>query len=144
MLKFHDLRRAIHRTSLAFAFLAQLFSLINDRNAVSLEDRGIAALPNFFGKCCTIISQRGPKDVKKEKKLLPNVHKHSYLYIRTFPYNISLKLIGYGVFRKQASLSKTQNCENVELTVSKNCTAVSSLMTPSLSFPQSCGPRCTK
>ena len=35
---------------------------------VFLPDRGIAALPHFFGKCRTIISPRGPKGAKKENK----------------------------------------------------------------------------
>ena len=35
-----------------------------------LPDRGIAALPHFFGKCRTIISPRGPMDAKKEKKTI--------------------------------------------------------------------------
>ena len=39
--------------------------------------------------------------------------------MRTFPYNMSQNLIGYGVLRKHPSLSKTQTCENIELTVSK-------------------------
>ena len=33
-----------------------------------LPDRGIAALPQFFGKCRTIFSLRGPKGAKKENK----------------------------------------------------------------------------
>ena len=47
-----------------------------------------------------------------------NVPTHT---VYTFPYNVSQNLIGYGVFRKHPSLSKTQSCENIELTVSKNC-----------------------
>ena len=64
---------------------------------------------------------RGPKDGKKGKNLLQNVCKHTYTYTvyPTFPYNISQNVIGYGVFRKHLSLSKTQTCENIELTVSK-------------------------
>ena len=51
-------------------------------NTVFLQDRGIAALPHFFGKCYTIISPRGPKGAKKEKKyLLQNVRKHTYTYV---------------------------------------------------------------
>ena len=38
--------------------------------------------------------------------------------------------MGYGVFRKHPSLSKTQACKNVELNVSKNCDALFYLMTP--------------
>ena len=49
-------------------------------NTVFLKDRGIAALPHFFGKCHTIISPRGPKGAKKEKNLLQNVRKHTYTY----------------------------------------------------------------
>ena len=52
----------------------------------------------------------------------------------SFPYNISQNLIGYGVFTKHPSLSKTQTCEKVELTVSKNCDKIFSLMTPPFSF----------
>ena len=34
-----------------------------------LADRGNAALPHFFGSCRSIISPRGPKGAKKEKKV---------------------------------------------------------------------------
>ena len=36
-------------------------------NTVFLQDRGIAALPHFFGKCYTILAQ--------------NVRKHTYTYV---------------------------------------------------------------
>ena len=36
--------------------------------------------------------------------------------------------MGYGVFRKHPSLSKTQASKNVELNVSKNCDALFYLM----------------
>ena len=39
--------------------------------------------------------------------------------------------MGYGVFGKHPSLSKTQACENVELNVSKNCDPLFSLWPPS-------------
>jgi len=49
-----------------------LFLMLNLRYifllTVLLPDRGIAALPHFFGKCRTIISARGPKGVRKTKK----------------------------------------------------------------------------
>ena len=66
----------------------------------------------------TIISPRGPEGAKREKNnyVLQNV------------YDISQNLIGYGGFRKHPSLSKTQTCENVELTVSRNCDPFFSLM----------------
>ena len=54
--------------------------------------------------------------------------------MRTFPYNISQNLIGYAVFRKHPSLSKTHTCENIESTVCKNCDPLFSLMTPILAF----------
>ena len=38
---------------------------------VFLPDRSIAALPQFFGKCRSVISPRGPKGAKKENKKLP-------------------------------------------------------------------------
>ena len=83
-----------------------------------LPDPGIVALPHFFGKCCTVISPRGPKGAKREKNnyVLQNV------------YDISQNLIGHGGFRKHPSLSKTQTCEDVELTVSRNCDPPFSLM----------------
>ena len=56
----------------------------------------------------------------------------TYVHISTFPYNISQYLIGYGVFSKHPSLSKAQTCENIQLTVSKNCDPLFSLMTPLL------------
>ena len=98
-------------------------------------DRGIAALLHFFRKCCTIISPRGPKGAKKEK----TIRKRSltYVHIPTFPYNIGQNLIGYGIFRKHLSFTLTQTCENVELTVSKTCDPLFSLMTP---FSFSMGP----
>ena len=65
----------------------------------------------------TIISPRGPKCAKKEKK-----------YVLKNVCNISQNLISYGGFRKQPSLSKTQTCENFVLTVSKNCHPLLSLM----------------
>ena len=71
---------------------------------VFFPDRGTAALPHFFRKCCTIISPRGPKGAKKEK----TIRKRTLTYVRvpTFPYNIGQNLIGYGIFRKHLSLSK--------------------------------------
>ena len=51
--------------------------------------------------------------------------KHVCMYVC-----ISQNLIGYGVFRKHPSLSKTQTSKNVELTVSKNCDPLFSIMTP--------------
>ena len=33
-----------------------------------LPDCGIVALPHFFGKCCTVISPRGPKGANKEER----------------------------------------------------------------------------
>ena len=35
---------------------------------VFLPDCGIVALPHFFGKCCTVISPRGPKGANKEER----------------------------------------------------------------------------
>ena len=52
--------------------------------------------------------------------------------------------MGYGVFGKHPSLSKTQTCENVELNVSKNCDPRFSLMTPLYLLYWSYGPQCTK
>ena len=57
------LRELLHQFLLLMLNLHYIFLF-----TVSLPDRGIAALPHFFGKCCTIISPRGPKGTKKEKK----------------------------------------------------------------------------
>ena len=51
-------------------------------NTVFLQDRGIAALPHFFGKCYTIICPRGPKGAKKEK----NSYYKTYVSISTYTY----------------------------------------------------------
>ena len=98
-------------------------------STVFLTHRSIAALPHFFRKCPTIISQRDPKGAKKEKTYYKN-NVCIYVHMRTFPYNISQNLIGYAVFRKHPSLSKTHTCENIESTVCKNCDPLFSLMTP--------------
>ena len=58
---------------------------------VFLPNCSIAALPHFFRKCRTIISPKGPKSTKEKKN-------KTYAHTRTFPYNISQNLIGYGVF----------------------------------------------
>ena len=52
--------------------------------------------------------------------------------------------MGYGVFRKHPSFSKTQASKNVDLNVSKNCDALFYLMTPFWLLYGSCGPQCTK
>ena len=46
-----------------------------------------------------IISPRGPKGARKEeRKEGRKTYYKTYVNIRTFPYNISQNLIGYGVF----------------------------------------------
>ena len=83
---------------------------------VFLPDHSIAALPHFFR---TLYLAQGVPRAQRGKKnnyVLQNV------------YDISQNLIGYGGFRKHPSLSKTQTCENVELTVSRNCDPLFSLM----------------
>ena len=49
---------------------------------VFLPDRGIAALPHFFGKCRTIISPRGPKGAKKDKTLWELSFQHAFYLVR--------------------------------------------------------------
>ena len=49
---------------------------------VFLPDRGIAALPHFFGKCRTIISPRGPKGAKKDKTLRELSFQHAFYLVR--------------------------------------------------------------
>ena len=49
---------------------------------VFLPDRGIAALPHFFGKCRTIISPRGPKGAKKDKTLWRLSFQHAFYLVR--------------------------------------------------------------
>ena len=56
----------LHQFSLLMFNLHYIFLL-----TVFLPDRSIAALPQFFGKCCTVISPRGPKGAKKENKKIP-------------------------------------------------------------------------
>ena len=53
----------LHQSSLLLFNLHYMFHF-----TVFLPDRGIAALPHFFGKCRTIFSPRGPKGAKKENK----------------------------------------------------------------------------
>ena len=53
----------VHQSSLLLFNLHYMFHF-----TVFLPDRGIAALPHFFGKCRTIFSPRGPKGAKKENK----------------------------------------------------------------------------
>ena len=71
--------------------------------SVFLPGCAIAALLHFFGKCRTIISPR----VQRRKR----TYYKTYVLIRTFPYNISQNLIGYGVFRKHPI-----SCDNFILT----------------------------
>ena len=83
---------------------------------VFLPDHSIAAFPHFFR---TLYLAQGVPRAQRGKKnnyVLQNV------------YDISQNLIGYGGFRKHPSLSKTQTCEDVELTVSRNCDPPFSLM----------------
>ena len=66
-----------------------------------------AVLLNYhtFSENTSIISPRGLKGAKKEK-----TYYKMYVQICTFPYTtcgISKNLIGYGIFRKHLSLSKT-------------------------------------
>ena len=56
----------LHQFSLLMFNLHYIFLF-----TVFLPDRSIAALPQFFGKCCTVISPRGPKGAKKENKKIP-------------------------------------------------------------------------
>ena len=65
--------------------------------------------------------------------------------MRTLPYNISQNLIGYGIFRNTHHYlqCKMQPSENIELTVSKKCDPLFSLMTvPFQLLYGSCGPEC--
>ena len=110
--------------------LLQLIDMFINSSTVFLTDLSIAALPHFFRKCHTIISPTGPKGTKKEKTHYKN-NVCIYVHMPTFPYNISQNLIGYAVFRKHPSLSKTHTCENIESTV---CDPLFSLMTPNFSF----------
>ena len=56
----------------------------------------LTSVLNFSGNVInTIISLRGPKGARKEET---KTYYKTYVNIRTFPYNISQNLIGYGVF----------------------------------------------
>ena len=94
--------------------LCSIFSWICSLVAVFLPDLGIAALSHFFGKCRTIISPKSLKVAKKEKTYYKTYA--SIWHIDTFPYNASpnlIQLLGYGIFRKHTSLSKTQNVKTL-------------------------------
>ena len=82
---------------------------------VFLPDHSIAALPHFFR---TLYLAQG----------VPRAQRGKNNYVLQNVYDISQNLIGYGGFRKHPSLSKNQTCENVELTVSRNCDPLFSLM----------------
>ena len=62
----------LHQSSLLLFNLHYMFHF-----TVFLPDRGIAALPHFFGKCRTIFSPRGPKGAKKENKKQQQQQQHA-------------------------------------------------------------------
>ena len=113
----------------SYSMMGQDVSIHNVSVLIRPRHCSIAAL---FWEMPQYNNLTGPKGAKKGRektyyKTYVNVHTHA---VYTFPYNISQNLIGHGIFRKHSSLSKTQTCENIELSISKTCDPCFSLMNP--------------